>query len=186
VPPKSSVGGGAITYGVGHHKPEPTSPGRLPGTGGVLPSLGNDPPEDKSPARVLSNREIRELRKKEKKAKEFREKLEVCYDLHSSQRHIILIALQREERLEREKEEKEAREPQERLEVCCDPDHCQGMTFRLHCRMRGGKGNLNVRKKSGTPENLRRSSRRVAIPSPPMGHHPHSIAVGTAAKRTRT
>jgi len=109
--PEAGVVQRTVPYRVDPLQPEPTPPGRLPGTGGALPNLGNDPIEDSKPARVLSNRELRELRKKEKKNKELREKLEVRRGPHS-QRHVSLIPLQ--------KEEKEARELQEKLEVCCD------------------------------------------------------------------
>jgi len=120
---EASVDGGTVPYRIDHPRPEPTSPGRLPGTGSPLPSLGNDPIEEIKPARVLSNRELRELRKKEKKTKELGEKSQVRHDPQLFQRHVTPIPLQREEKrkeLEREKAEKEAQELQERLEVCCD------------------------------------------------------------------
>jgi len=67
---KAGADGGVIPHKVDHPQPEPASSGELPGAGSTSPNLGNDPLEDTSPARVLSNRELRELRKKEKKVKE--------------------------------------------------------------------------------------------------------------------
>ena len=92
-------------------------------TSNGLPNLGNDPPES-SPARVLSNRELRELRKKEKKAKELREKLEVHYHPRLFQRRTALIPSQigeKQKELECENEEREARELKEKFEVVVTP-----------------------------------------------------------------
>ena len=126
---RNQTAGGTAPYKLDPPRPEPTSSGRPPGSGSVSPNLGNDPLEETVPARALSNRELRELRKKEKKTRDLREKAEVRYHFHLFQWLVTLIPRQREERqkeLEREREEREAQDRQEKLEVCCDSHRTQG------------------------------------------------------------
>ena len=121
--------GGTLPNGADSPRPEPTSSGRLQGSGSASLNLGNDTPGENTSIKALSNRELRELRKNEKKTRELRDNLEVRYHTHSFQRPATLIPRQREARqkeLEREREEKEARERQEKLEVCYDPQHFHG------------------------------------------------------------
>lgn len=93
-------------------------------TSAAFPNLGNDPSEESPPARVLSNRELRELRKREKKAQELKEKLEVRYDPQLSRQNVVPTPPQNDKKqreLEREKEEKQARELKEKLVVYSTP-----------------------------------------------------------------
>lgn len=118
---------------------------------------------------------------REKQEKEAREVFEVHRNPHLFRQSTVLTTSQERQReFGREMQENKARERKEELEVCCNTTFSGGTSLQPRRR---DKGNLNARGKRPRLENVRKSSRYVAISALRAGCS-NSVAEGKETEET--
>ena len=134
-----------------------------------------------TPSQRERKRKELEREKQEKEARERKEGFEVRRDPHLFRQSTVLTTSQERQReFGREMQENKARERKEELEVCCNTTFSGGTSLQPRRR---DKGNLNARGKRPRLENVRKSSRYVAISALRAGCS-NSVAEGKETEET--